>query len=155
MAVDVRSLMTTGAGGVTLSSPSLEGGAITVHDAADIPQQIVQAMKLQWNNGVGDARIKLQPEYLGELAITIRVDRGDVTATLQASTPQVRQWIEGHESMLRQMLSDRGLQLDKFVVTDERPPSSSDEEAQGREPQERQQSNRRRATTGATFEVTA
>ena len=153
VALDVRSLLTTGA--VTVSSPSLEGGAITVHDAADMPQQIVQAMKLQWNNGVGDARIKLQPEYLGELAITIRVDRGDVTATLQASTPQVRQWIEGHESMLRQMLSDRGLQLDKFVVTDERPPSSSDEDAQGREPQERQQSNRRRANNGATFEVTA
>src|SRR6185436_4446436 len=114
MVADVRSLIANGAGAVTLSGASpLTGGTLGSHETSELPQQIVQAMRLQWNNGVGDARISLRPDYLGDLSIAIRVERGDVTATLTASQPEVRQWIESHEATLRQMLSDRGLQLDE------------------------------------------
>ena len=162
IASDVRSILQTGTGTVTVASPSLTsppGGTLSVRDTSEIPQQIVQAMRLQWNNGVGNARITLQPEYLGDVTISIRVERGDVTATLQASQPEVRQWIEGHGAMLRQMLSDRGLQLDEFVVKEDRRSSADDQphqdQRQNREARERQQSARRRPDSGAIFEVVA
>jgi DNA segregation ATPase FtsK/SpoIIIE, S-DNA-T family len=85
----------------------------------DLPQQIVQAMKLQWNDTGGDARIRLQPDYLGELTVSIRVEQGGVTASLSSDTPVVREWIESHATLLRQGLADHGLQLDRLTVADE------------------------------------
>jgi flagellar hook-length control protein FliK len=157
IAADIRSLLSTGNGPVVLSSPALQtltGGTLSIRDGADIPQQIVSAMRLQSNNGVGDARIRLTPEYLGDVTISIRVERGQVTATLQASALETRQWIEGHESLLRQMLADRGLRLDEFVVSDEHASSEEESGANDNADHERPQP-RRRASQGATFEVTA
>ena len=125
---------------------------------AALPLQIVQSMKLQWASGAGDATIRLKPEYLGDLSISIRVDEGQVTASLQASTPEVREWIQGHESMLRQGLADQGLTLDRLVVTGDTSsnPSHDREAAEGHAQGRGQQQappRQRRQTDEATFEV--
>jgi len=141
-----------------ISSTALPGGTLTVRDTADLPQQIVQAMRFQLTaSGGGDAHIRLQPEYLGDLTISLRVERGDVNATLSASAPEVRQWIESHEPLLRQMLTERGLHLDEFVVNDERQSDSSPGDAQPerRGAREQKQPARRPGAQGATFEVLA
>ena len=80
-----------------------ELGAASAHEI-DLPKQIVQAIRLQWNQGIGDARITLQPEYLGEMSIAIRVEHGAVTAELESSVPAVREWIDSHQPMPRQAL---------------------------------------------------
>jgi flagellar hook-length control protein FliK len=156
LAADVRPLVSNGSLGAVITSPALPGGTLTVRDTADLPQQIVQAMRFQLTNtGGGDAHIRLQPEYLGDLTISLRVERGDVNATLSASAPEVRQWIERHEPLLRQMLSDRGLQLSEFVVNEERQSNQPDEQPQDRGEREQKPPARRRAAQGATFEVLA
>ena len=121
---------------------------------SDVSRQIVQAIRLQWSAGGGTASVTLQPDYLGELRIDIRVDHGAVTAVLDASNASVRQWLEGHEPLLRQGLSEQGLTLARLVIKDEPPQSSTSRDAPQEQP--RQQPQRRQAPatpTDATFEV--
>ena len=129
--------------------------AIDRETGAGLETQIVQAMKLQWGPGAGDARIRLQPHYLGDLTISLRVEQGRVTAELAASTPEVRQWIESNEALLRQGLAQHDLKLERLVVTEEEPASSSEREHQPRDAGSRQPPKRqsRRSTGDATFEV--
>lgn len=127
---------------------------------ADLPQQIVQTIRLQWADGGGQARVLLKPEYLGELAVNIQVNRGNVVVQLDASAPAVREWIAGHEGALRQALLDQGLQLDRLVVAaDPSRASSPDEESRQRSSdpgQPREQRRRERhSNEDATFEAFA
>jgi flagellar hook-length control protein FliK len=123
-----------------------------------LPRQIVQAMQLQWKDGIGDARVTLQPEYLGELTVAIRVDHGSVTALLEASTPAIRQWLESHEPALRQSLAEQGLHLDKLTVSDEPPEAAPQRErrregGQPKQEEPQRQPRRRPAVDDTTFEV--
>jgi len=123
----------------------------------DLPRQIVQAIRMQWTDGAGEAHVKLQPQYLGEVSVAIRVEHGDVTATLQASAPEVRQWMESHEAVLRQGLAEHGLRLERLVIVDERPASPAHDDEQ-QEPSERRKDEqpRRRPQPDSettTFEV--
>jgi hypothetical protein len=130
-------------------------------DAAELGPQIVQAIKLQWQGGIGEARIRLQPEYLGEMTIAIRVDRGVVTASLESDTSAVRQWLQGHESVLRQGLADQGLHLDRLLVSGQSPRvdwenGAKHQQQEHEEPShDRQQSPRRHRPDEQTFEVVA
>lgn len=120
----------------------------------DLRSQIVQAVKVQWNGAHGDARIRLQPHYLGELTISLRVEQGVVSAQLSASSPEVRQWIEANEVLLRQGLAQHDLKLDRLVVVKEEPAAPFHHEQEA-EPRDRQPSRRRarQSATDATFEV--
>jgi flagellar hook-length control protein FliK len=84
--------------------------------AAELTSQVVQAVRLQWRQGVGEATLRLQPGQLGTVTVALRVERGTVAAVLQAENPAVQQWIEGNAGQLRSALADQGLQLDRFVV---------------------------------------
>ena len=152
--------------GVGLSSSHAVQAAVatTPHSAldpaaeSDLPRQIVQAMRLQWKDGIGDARIRLLPDYLGELSVAIRVEHGTVMAALEASTSAVRQWIESHEPMLRQSLAEHGLHLDRLIVSDEPQQTSLNRERRrekGEETQQEQQPHPRRRPPAddTTFEV--
>jgi flagellar hook-length control protein FliK len=81
--------------------------------------QIVQAIRMQFRNGIGDAVIRLKPEHLGEVSVSLRVEQQTVSATVHAEVPAVRQWLESQESSLRNSLSEQGLHLDEFAVHEE------------------------------------
>lgn len=119
-----------------------------------LESQIVQAVKVQWGRDGGEARIRLQPHYLGELMISLRVEQGGVTAHLIASAPEVRQWIESNEAVLRQSLAQHDLTLERLIVTEEEPSAGTSEE-DPRQPDPRRQAKRhgRRGDRDATFEV--
>lgn len=128
---------------------------------ADVPRQIVQAIRMQWADGVGDARIKLQPEYLGDLSISIRVEHGAVTASLESNNATVREWIDSNQPMLRQALSEHGLQLDRLTVTDEaaQPDWTGNEHPEQKQQQEdaqqAQRARRRTDENAPAFEMVA
>lgn len=121
----------------------------------NLESQIVQAMRVQASANGGDARIRLQPNYLGELTISLKVENGNVVAHLAAATPEVRQWIESNEATLRQGLALHDLKLERLVVTEDEPATASGGESDTAEQYERRQSTPRRRprTTDATFEV--
>lgn len=120
----------------------------------DLRDQIVQGLKVQWHGTHGDARIRLQPQYLGELTVSLRIEQGAVSAELAASSPEVRQWIEANEALLRQGLAQQDLRLERLVVAKDDPPASQKREQEA-EPRDRQEPKRRsrRSPSDATFEV--
>ncbi len=124
----------------------------------DLPEQIVQSIRLQALDLGSEARVRLRPGYLGEVVVSVKVDAGAVTATLQADTPAVRRWIEKHEASLRIGLADHGLHLDRLIVS-EPAKSESEPEERRRQPQQeqaaREQSRRPqpKPEESGTFEV--
>jgi hypothetical protein len=99
----------------TRSAPSPSPPATPL---ADLPDLIVQTISLRWQEGGGEARLRLRPEFLGELTVRVAVDNGVVIARLEADSPAVREWIERHEISLRQALGELGLTLEELVVSD-------------------------------------
>ncbi len=121
--------------------------------------QIVKSLRMQWTGGMGEARVTLKPEYLGEVTASIKVEQGVVTATLQADTPEVRRWMESHTATLRDALVDHGLKLDRLTVSEpDRQAAQGDRQGKPRQ-QPRDQAPRPRARreaseTDVPFEVT-
>jgi flagellar hook-length control protein FliK len=117
----------------------------------------VQAVRLQWRDGVGDARLTLQPDYLGDVTISLRVEQGGVTAHVNAESADVRAWMSANEPSLRQGLAEHGLTLDRLIVSEEPADATPDRDGRRqRAPQEEQQQPRKappRRPETATFEV--
>jgi flagellar hook-length control protein FliK len=62
------------------------------------------------------------------VTVSLRVERGVVSAVLQADTAAARDWIRTHESELRQGLEGQGLHLDSLVVTEDGTPQGGQEQ---------------------------
>jgi flagellar hook-length control protein FliK len=127
-------LSAASASATAVSHPGIPG----INDDRDLSSQIVRAASLQWRNGVGEARIVLKPEYLGEITISLRVEQGGVTAHIGATAPEVRAWMSANEASLRQGLSDQGLTLERLVVSDPQAESEPDSGGRRRESPEEQ-----------------
>jgi flagellar hook-length control protein FliK len=151
-------------GGVPTSASVADVGtaqSLAAGHETDLPNQIVQAIRLQWADGVGDARITLKPEYLGELSIAIRVDHGAVSATLESAIPAVREWIDSHAPILREALAAHGLELARLTTAEQQAPErKSDDQTEPRQqphenPRQQQQQRRRNTPDAPAFEEIA
>lgn len=126
---------------------------------AETTAQIVQAIRMQFGREGSEAHIKLDPRQFGDMAVRIRVERGQVVASVEADAPVVREWLQSNQHLLRQSLAGQQLTLDRLDVSE--PPSSTDrqrerEDHQGdREEASRQQQRRRRPETSELFDVVA
>jgi hypothetical protein len=85
-------------------------------EAQVVVPQIVKAIRLQWKQGLGEARIRLEPEHLGEVRVSLRVQAGAVTAVVTAENPAVQAWIETRQQELKNALGEQGLRLQRFEV---------------------------------------
>ncbi|MFN8057714.1 MAG: flagellar hook-length control protein FliK [Vicinamibacterales bacterium] len=151
-----------GVGGPTPSGRIGGGEFLRLVDAAgadvealtrDVERQIVSAVQMQWKQGVGEARVELHPEHLGAMTVSLKVEDGAVTATVQAESADVQAWVMRHAQDLRDALGEAGLQLQQLVVTaDGERKREADAEPQG----ERNARRRgRRRDLGSRFEVRA
>lgn len=122
---------------------------------AELPTQLIHAIRVQFDQGSGEARIKLNPGFLGGVTVGVQIDGSSVTASLQAASADVREWMRTNESTLRQALADQGLQLDRLIIVDEDAPASDDgNDARPREEREQQAPRRQRRTSDqGTFEL--
>jgi flagellar hook-length control protein FliK len=80
-------------------------------------QQLVSSIKMQWKDGIGEAKLHLRPEALGAVSVTLRVEAGAVTAVVRAESAQVQEWVVQHQQTLRQQMEAAGLRLDELVVS--------------------------------------
>lgn len=85
-------------------------------DNQGVVPQVVKAIHLQWRQGLGEARLRLEPANLGEVQVTLRVRDGAVSALLRAETPAVQAWIDARQQELRGALEHQGLRLEHFEV---------------------------------------
>lgn len=132
--------------GATAAAPLLD---------TELPTQLIHAIRVQFEQGSGEARIRLNPGFLGDMTVGIRVDGASVTASLAAANPEVREWMRTNEAMLRQALADQGLQLDRLVIVEEDAPASSDDGGQRSKGEREEEAPRRQRRTAdqGTFEV--
>ena len=116
-------------------------------------QSMVRAVRLFTSgDGVSEARLQLDPEHLGPVALTVRVEQGTVSAHFRAETPAAQRWIETHQQDLRSNLREQGLEVKEVVVTTD--PDGRRERRQDAPPA--RQARARRTTNGAEeprFEV--
>lgn len=126
---------------------------------AGTADQVVQALRLQWARGVGEAHIRLQPDQFGQLSVSLRVEAGQVVARLEADVPAVREWLQANQGSLRVALADHHLELDRLEVSE--PVADPDARRENRDDRPRQHASdharsRRQSSpdsTGARFEV--
>ena len=116
-----------------------------------LPPYLVRAARFLGRQGGGEARIRLHPEHLGEIVMTVKVDQGAVTAVLQVESEAARGWIRAHQELLRAALGEQGLGLDRFTVTERERRDPRDP----RDPRDRRDEPRPRPTrsTDARFEI--
>lgn len=119
-------------GGVATATATPTGTPVTM---VELPRQIVRSIVVQVADGVSEARLRINPEHLGEVTVRLRVERTGVTAVLHADSAQVKAWIEAHQDDLRSALGAQGLQLDGLTVTTD--PDDRRREPPSQEPQHR------------------
>jgi flagellar hook-length control protein FliK len=121
---------------------------------ADTVRQLVQTMRMQFRDGIGDAIVRLRPEHLGEVSISLRVEQGSVSATVQAEVAAVRHWLETHEGTLRSGLAEQGLHLEKFVVREDAGREQPGDAPEQQKRQSRRQARLRQGESEPKFEIT-
>jgi len=139
----------------TLASQALAPAPADVSPGS-AAMQIVQAVRMQWSRGVGEAQITLEPQHFGQVSVSLRVEDGQVVARLQAEAPVVREWLQANQASLRQSLADQHLTLHRLEITEPSGEARHDERrgSGSGEPRERQAPRRsRRDDTGETFDV--
>jgi flagellar hook-length control protein FliK len=122
---------------------SPEEGAANVH-------AMVRAMRMQVTNGGGEARLQLNPEHLGQVTLTVKVEQGRVAAHIQAETADASRWIETHQSNLRSALEEQGLEVKELLVSTD--PDGRREREQS-QPQQKARTARRPDGEAPKFEI--
>lgn len=145
-----------------VQAPSLRAVASDSPRSSASPEstapQIVQAIRLAWSRGVGEAHIRLDPEQFGDVSVSLRVERGQVVARLQADAPAVREWLQANQHTLKSGLAEHELKLGRLDVVspDElRDQSRRDAREQGTGADDRPFRRFRRPDTGSRFEIVA
>jgi flagellar hook-length control protein FliK len=133
------------------SSVSPLPGAPAMPNEHDVTLQLVQSMRMQFRDGIGEAVLKLKPEHLGSVSISLRVENGGLKANVQADMPAVRQWLESQQDTLRSALSEHGLRLDRFDVEPDAQRQPADD--QGQREQSRKRQAQKREVEQPVFEV--
>ena len=101
-----------------LGAPPRLSSAVTTPLDHTLPPTLVRSAQFLMRQGGGEARIRLHPDHLGEIVMTVKVDQGTVIAELQVDSEAARGWIRAHQHLLRAALAEQGLGLDRFTVTD-------------------------------------
>jgi flagellar hook-length control protein FliK len=85
-------------------------------DAENVAK-LVEAMRVTTRAGGWEAVVRLKPEHFGEVTIQLKVDGNSVSATVNAESAGVRQWLAAQEESVRSGMAEHGLQLDRFAVS--------------------------------------
>jgi flagellar hook-length control protein FliK len=77
--------------------------------------------KLTWltARNMSMAEIHLSPADLGPMEVKVRMHNDQASVTVHAASPMVRDQLEQHSHRLREMLSEQGVSLERFEVSDQ------------------------------------
>ena len=147
--IDMRTLTRS----IDAASQAIEHAPATIPER-DVVAQLVQSLRVQFRDGIGEAVVKLKPEHLGSVQISLKIENGSIKATVQAEVAAVRQWLESQQDTLRTSLAEQGLRLERFVVEPDGERRASGDDAQPREQRRRQQQRQMSGKDQPVFEVT-
>jgi flagellar hook-length control protein FliK len=110
--------------------------------------RLVETMRWQTREGGGHAEIRLRPEGLGVITVSVVVRDGVVSATVSAATPAAMDVLRGEAGGLQDALKEHGLTLDELVVLDEPEAGERDNDAEERRRQSEEADHRATARRG-------
>jgi flagellar hook-length control protein FliK len=97
------------------SAPSSAYGSSV--DPSAIVEQVVRSMAMRTqSDGTSEVRMRLVPEHLGSITLSLKVDGSNVSATAVAQNADVRNALVAHQQQLARSLADSGLKLTSFSV---------------------------------------
>lgn len=114
--------------GITQGQPAAEANSEAITDQVEAPRtqtvsraeiidQIVKKAEIIHTGAQSEMRMQLEPENLGKLTLRIAVERGLITAKFTAESYEVKQVIESSFNELRDMLQEKGLEVQNFSVS--------------------------------------
>lgn len=83
----------------------------------EIVSQIVKKAEVILSGLQSEMRMQLEPENLGKLTLRIAVERGLITAKFTAESYEVKQTIESNFNELKDMLQEKGLEIQNLSVS--------------------------------------
>ena len=88
--------------------------------------------KLSWltARNMSVAEIHLSPADLGPMEVKVRLHDDQASVTVHAANPLVRDQLEQHSHRLRDMLSEQGVALERFDVSDQPRQQSGEQDGQ-------------------------
>ncbi|BBO66763.1 hypothetical protein DSCA_06930 [Desulfosarcina alkanivorans] len=96
-----------------LSRPEASGAGTFQSSVMD---QIVEKASLHSIHGRSEVRIRLKPDFLGNVQMNIATDKEQVVVRITTDQPVVKDIIESHLHHLKAELQHQGLTIDKFEV---------------------------------------
>lgn len=82
----------------------------------DATEALIQVMRWRPRGGAWEATVRLRPEHLGEVTLSVVVARNAVSAIVRADRADVRAWLLANEDRLRSGLFEHGLVLNRFHI---------------------------------------
>ncbi len=82
----------------------------------EVIQQIVDKFKIETSQSKNEITLKLKPEILGKMTMSIEVVKDTVIAKLIVENQKVKEIIEGNLIQLRDEIKDSGLEIKTFEV---------------------------------------
>ncbi len=96
------------------ASSSAYGSSV---DPSAIVEQVIRSMAMRTqSDGTSEVRMRLVPEHLGGITLSLKVDGSNVSATAVAQNADVRNALVAHQQQLARSLADSGLKLTSFSV---------------------------------------
>lgn len=86
-------------------------------DRVEIINQIVKKAEVMISGTQSEMKMQLEPESLGRLTLKIAVERGLITAKFTAESHEVKQAIESNFNELKDMLQEKGLEIQNLAVS--------------------------------------
>ncbi|MCP2230224.1 flagellar hook-length control protein FliK [Erwinia aphidicola] len=108
---------------ITLPAPAAPPVVVNPHPVGTPAwqQSLGQQLAIFSRDGVDNAQIKLHPEELGALQITLRMQQNQAELHIVSEHPQVRQALEAAMPQLRSALAETGVQLGQTSVSADNP----------------------------------
>ena len=121
------SVVSAGAAGGARGSASAGSAAASSKESPDAPREITQQERVRLVQRVarsfsrlgpegGQVTLKLHPPQLGVLNVSIKIEGQTMTARLQTETTAARDAIVENLPVLRDRLSEQGIEIEKFQV---------------------------------------
>jgi flagellar hook-length control protein FliK len=86
-------------------------------DPKDIINQIVNKMKLEIKDSMSTIRVTLHPETMGDVSLKIVAENGVISAQFIAENDKVKEVIENNFNMLKDALSEKGINVMSLSVS--------------------------------------
>jgi len=103
-----------------VSTPAPPPGVTpTTDDGAPLVSRLVETMRWQAREGGGQVEIRLRPEVLGAVTVSLVVRDGVVKATVVAESAAARAYLQGEVAGLEAALEARGLTLEHLDIRED------------------------------------